>query len=88
MQVPISDEHTWSTCTCFTICRERIWVGTNRGTICVMDSSDGRCVNEVFFPGGRKKQVEIKQLALSNEGEVSNERLWLTVNGYYQSIGR
>ena len=46
-------------------------MGTNRGTIAVMDSTDGTCLQLLFFPGGRKRQVEIKHLALSNENEVS-----------------
>ena len=45
-------------------------MGTNRGTIAVMDANDGRCVHEIFFPGGPRKQVEIKHLALSSENEV------------------
>ena len=35
-----------------------------------MDANDGKCVQEIFFPGGRRKQVEIKHLALSSENEV------------------
>jgi len=45
-------------------------VGTNRGAIAVMDSVDGTCIKEIFFPGGRRRQVEIKDLALSSENEV------------------
>lgn len=70
MQVPLSDDHAYTTCTCFTIWRDLIWVGTNRGSIAVMDSIDGTCIQELFFPGGRRRQVEIKHLALSNADEV------------------
>ena len=70
MQVPMSGDHSFTTCTCFSIWRDHIWVGTNRGAIVVMDSTDGRCVREIFFPGGRRRQVEIKHLALSSEEEV------------------
>ena len=35
-----------------------------------MDSTDGTCIKEIFFPGGRRRQVEIKDLALSSEDEV------------------
>ena len=45
-------------------------MGTNRGTISVMDADDGKCIHEIFFPGGRRKQVEIKYLAISSENEV------------------
>ena len=70
MQVPISDDSAFFTVTCFAIWRNTLWVGTNRGTIAVMDTNDGRCVHEIFFPGGRRKQVEIKDLAISSENEV------------------
>ena len=46
-------------------------MGTNKGTIAVMDAEDGKCIHEIFFPGGRRKQVEIKHLALSSEDEVN-----------------
>jgi WD40 repeat protein len=75
MQVPISDDSAFFTVTCFTIWKSSLWVGTNRGTIAVMDANDGRCVHEIFFPGGPRKQVEIKHLALSSENEI-----WCSVN--------
>ena len=70
MQVPVSDDSAFFTCTCFAVWRHTLWVGTNRGTIAVMDADDGKCSHEIFFPGGRRKQVEIKHLALSSEDEV------------------
>ena len=72
MQVPISDDSAYFTVTCFTVWRHTLWVGTNKGTIAVMDAEDGKCIHEIFFPGGRRKQVEIKHLALSSEDEVNS----------------
>ena len=45
-------------------------MGTNRGSIHVMDSKKGCRVHELFFPGGNRRPVEIKHLALSSEEEV------------------
>ena len=73
MQVPISEGHSalsYHTCTCFTIWRDHIWVGTNRGSIAVMDTQERCCVREIVIPAGGKRQVEIKHLALSSEDEV------------------
>lgn len=71
MQVPITESTQYTTCTCFTIWRDYIWVGTNRGSISVMDSRLGSRIKELFFPGGSKRQVEIKHLAVSSQGEAS-----------------
>ena len=60
----------WLTYMCFTIWRDHVWVGTNRGTLTVLDSRDGMCVKHIAFPSGGKRQVEIRHLALSNEDEV------------------
>ena len=54
---------------------EILHVGTNKGTIAVMDAEDGKYIHEIFFPGGRRKQVEIKHLALSSEDEVDSMSL-------------
>ena len=71
IQVPISvGSHAYTTCTCFCIWRDHIWVGTNRGSIHVMDTKTGCRVHELFFPGGNRRPVEIKDLALSSEDEV------------------
>ena len=69
-QVRISDGTQYTTCTCFTIWRDQIWVGTNRGSISVMDCQTGNRITELFFPGNSRRQVEIKDLAVSNEDEV------------------
>lgn len=45
-------------------------MGTNRGSIHVMDSTKGCRVHELFFPGGNRRPVEIKDLAISSEEEV------------------
>ncbi len=37
-----------------------------------MDTEKGSRVKEIFFPGGSRRQVEIKHLAVSSEGEVGN----------------
>ena len=87
MQVPISDDSAFFTVTCFTVWRHTLWVGTNRGTIAVMDADDGKCVHEIFFPGGRRKQVEIKHLALSSEDEVRVYVLMCIHTGQYFSTG-
>ena len=72
IQVPISvGSHAYTTCTCFCIWRDHIWVGTNRGSIHVMDTKTGCRVHELFFPGGNRRPVEIKDLALSSEDEVN-----------------
>ncbi len=36
-----------------------------------MDTETGEVDHELFFPGGRRRQIEIKHLALSSEDEVS-----------------
>lgn len=69
-QVRISDGSQYTNCTCFTIWRDQIWVGTNRGSITVMDSQSGAKITELFFPGNSRRQVEIKHLAVSTEDEV------------------
>ena len=72
IQVPISGTSSaYTACTCFTIWRDHIWVGTSRGSITIMDTETGEKDNEIFFPGGQRKQIEIKHLALSSEDEVS-----------------
>ena len=58
-----------SFCTCFTIWREFLWVGTNRGSIAILSTINRTCVNELFFPGSHR-QVDIKYLAVSSEDEV------------------
>ncbi|XP_064390459.1 DENN domain-containing protein 3-like [Halichondria panicea] len=71
IQVPIvSTSSAYTACTCFTIWRDYIWVGTNRGSITIMDTETGEVDHELFFPGGRRRQIEIKHLALSSEDEV------------------
>ena len=45
-------------------------MGTNRGSISVMDRESGTRLKEIFFPCGTKRQVDIKHLAISNEDEV------------------
>ena len=85
MQVPVYDDGAYFTCTCFTVWRHTLWVGTNRGTIAVMDAEDGKCIHEIFFPGGRRKQVEIKHLALSGENEVSRVG-WVVVCGGWVGV--
>ncbi len=75
MQVPISNGTQFTTCTCFTIWRDHIWVGTNRGSISVMDSQSGAKITEIEFPMGTRRQVEIKHLAISSEDEV-NMYIW------------
>ena len=75
IKVPISDDSHYTTCTCFTIWRDQIWVGTNRGSISVMDTQTESRITELFFPGGTKRQVEIKQLAVSCEDEVCKQQL-------------
>jgi len=68
--VPIVNvSSSYTACTCFTIWRNYIWVGTNRGNITVMDAETGEKDHEIFFPGSRR-QTEIKHLALSSEEEV------------------
>ena len=71
IQVPVmsTSSSSYTTCTCFTIWRDYIWVGTNRGIITVMDTATGERDHEIFFAGGRR-QTEIKHLALSSEDEV------------------
>ena len=36
-----------------------------------MDTELGSRSKEIFFPGGSKRQIEIKHLAVSSEGEAS-----------------
>lgn len=75
-QVPVNEECSgtqssgWTMYMCFTIWRDHIWVGTNRGTVTVVNSQNGECVKHISFPGEGKRQVEIRHLALSNEDEV------------------
>lgn len=45
-------------------------MGTNRGTVTVVNSQNGDCVKHISFPGEGKRQVEIRHLALSNVDEV------------------
>lgn len=75
-QVPVSEECSgaqssgWTMYMCFTIWRDHIWVGTNRGTVTVVNCQNGDCVKHISFPVEGKRQVEIRHLALSNEDEV------------------
>ena len=60
-----------SYCTCFTIHREYLWVGTNRGTISILSTDFRELVKEIpFSESGRT--VEVKYLAVSSEDEVSS----------------
>jgi hypothetical protein len=87
IQVPISvGSHAYTTCTCFCIWRDHIWVGTNRGSIHVMDTKTGCKVHEVFFPGGNRRPVEIKDLSLSSEDEVRETKYVIPRNSRAHSI--
>ena len=78
IQVPISvGSHAYTTCFC--IWRDHIWVGNKRGSIFVMDTKTGCRVHELFFPGGNRRSVEIKDLALSSEDEVREEKCFVSV---------
>ena len=76
------DAHSF--CTCFTIWKDCLWVGTNRGVIAVLSTVDYSCVNQIFFPGTTKKQVDIKYLAVSSEDEVHCISLYIIVHVYVQ----
>lgn len=61
----------YTVCTCFTIWQDQIWVGTNRGSVSVIDSQLGTRIADISFSGNSKRQVEIKHLAVSSEEEVN-----------------
>ena len=67
--VPNMSQHSY--CTCFTVHREYLWVGTNRGTISILSTDFRDLVKEIpFSESGRT--VEVKYLAVSSEDEVSS----------------
>lgn len=58
-----------SYCTCFTIWREFLWVGNNRGSIAILNTVNRASNSEIILPRN-DRQVEIKYLAVSSEDEV------------------
>ncbi|XP_019855707.1 PREDICTED: uncharacterized protein LOC109584405 [Amphimedon queenslandica] len=67
--VPNMLQHTF--CTCFTVYRDFLWVGTNRGTISILSTeySEQQLRNEIAFTESGKT-VEVKYLAVSSEDEI------------------
>ena len=70
-QIQVPDIDTHSFCSCFTVWKDFLWVGTNQGMIAIMSIQGHSCVKKIPFHGLEKKQVEIKCVAVSSEEEVS-----------------
>jgi WD40 repeat protein len=77
IQVPDMIQHSF--CTCFTIWRDFLWIGNNRGSIAIVNTVNRTNVNELTLARD-SKQVEIKFLAVSSEDQI-----WCSVHSFPRS---
>ena len=86
LQIIVPNMTPHSFCTCFTIWREFLWVGTNKGSIAILSTINRSCVTELYFPGSHR-QVDIKYLAVSSEDEVClSTNLFFIIISIHSSI--
>ena len=71
------------TCTCFTILDNFLWVGTNQGTIAILNTQSGAEVASINLATDNTRcQVEIKDIAVSNPDSKQKEKqqVWCSVH--------